>query len=230
MLYLVATPIGNLGDMTYRAVQVLKTVDMVVSEDTRKTSILLKHYEISKPQFVFTEYNEHKVVGKLIERLLAGETIAMVTDAGSPGISDPGYLLVREALTNGIQITTLPGPTALIAALTLSGLPMHSFTFRAFPPNKEGPRKRFLKADADSPYTLVYYESPYRLEAFIANALEIFGDRQASIANDLTKKFELVMRGSLSELARQIKEEPICGEYCVCIAGKDAGKAIVSAD
>lgn len=224
MLYLVATPIGNLGDMSFRAVDVLKSVDIIVSEDTRKTAILLKHYEISKPQLALNEFNERKVVAKLIERLESGETIAMVTDAGTPGISDPGYLLARAAIDAGVEMTAVPGASAAIMALTLSGLPAHSFTFRGFPPNKEGPRKRFLLVDVNSPYTLIYYESPYRLEAFLKNALEVFGDRQACIANDLTKKFEQLLRGTLSEVTAAVTAKQIRGEYCVCIAGFEVEK------
>lgn len=228
MLFLVATPIGNLGDMSFRAVEILRQVDLIVSEDTRKTSVLLKHYEISKPQFALNEFNERKVVGRIVERLLAGETVAMVTDAGTPGISDPGYLLTKAALEAGIEVSAVPGPTAAIMALTLSGLPAHSFTFRGFPPNKEGPRKRFLAADVKSPYTLIYYESPYRLEVFLKNALEIFGDRQACIANDLTKKFEHIFRGSLSEVTEQVLSGQVRGEYCVCVAGFEAEKTKTS--
>lgn len=224
MLYLIATPIGNLADISLRAIEALKTVDLIVSEDTRKTSILLKHYDINKPQVALNEFNERKVVVRLVERLQQGETIAMVTDAGTPGISDPGYLLARMAIDAEIEMTAVPGACAAIVALTLSGLPAHSFTFRGFPPNKEGPRKRFLTADLNSPYTLIFYESPYRLVAFLNNAIEIFGDRQACIANDLTKKFEQVLRGSLSEVSRAVQEKQIRGEYCVCIAGNDGDK------
>ena len=224
MLYLVATPIGNLGDMTYRAVEVLKRVDLIASEDSRKTSVLLKHYEISKPQTALNNFNERKVVPKLIERLEKGETIALVTDAGTPGISDPGYLLMHAALEAGIKVESIPGPSAVIMALTLADLPLHSFTFKGFPPNKEGPRKRFLLVDVNSPYTLIYYESPYRLEAFLKNALEVFGDRQACIANDLTKKFEQLLRGTLSEVTAAVTAKQIRGEYCVCIAGFEVEK------
>lgn len=225
MLYLVATPIGNLGDITYRAVEILRGVDLVVCEDTRKTNILLKHFDISKPLFAFNNYNEKKVLPRLVQKLHDGENLALVTDAGTPGISDPGYLLIRAALDNGLEYSSIPGPSAVIMALTLSGLPLHSFTFRGFSPNKEGPRKRFMAADVDSPYTLVYYESPYRLAAFLANALEVFGDRQAIVANDLTKKFERVYRGTLAELVETFKEEKILGEYVVCIAGNETLKA-----
>ena len=223
MLYLVATPIGNLGDMTFRAVEVLRTVDLIASEDTRKTSILLRRYEITKPQVALNVVNEKKVTPKLIAMLIEGKNIALVTSAGTPGISDPGYLLLHEAIRNDLSATIIPGPTAAIMALLLSDLPPHSFTFRGFPPHKEGPRKRFLQVDADSPHTLIFYESPYRLQAFLQNALEVFGDRRIAIANDLTKKFETVYRGSISEMIEKFKDEKIRGEYCVVIAGNRDG-------
>ncbi len=219
MLYLIATPIGNLGDITYRAVETLKQVDLIASEDTRKTSILLKRYEISKPQVAYHVMNEAKMAPKLLEKLKAGENIALVTNAGTPGISDPGYSLVHAALEAGVEVTSLPGPSAVITALTLADLPLHSFTFKGFPPHKEGPRKRFLEMEKDSPHTLVFYESPYRLLAFLQDALEIYGDRRAVVANDLTKKFERIYRGTLSQIAEELAQAPIRGEYCICIEG-----------
>ncbi|MFA5611649.1 MAG: 16S rRNA (cytidine(1402)-2'-O)-methyltransferase [Anaerolineaceae bacterium] len=230
MLYLVATPIGNLGDMTYRAVEVLKRVDLIASEDSRKTSVLLKHYEISKPQTALNNFNERKVVPKLIERLEKGETIALVTDAGTPGISDPGYLLMHAALEAGIKVESIPGPSAVIMALTLADLPLHSFTFKGFPPNKEGPRKRFIAMEAESPHTLVFYESPYRLLAFLENSLEVLGDRNAVVSNDLTKKFETHYRGKLSEIIEKLTTEKIRGEYVVSIEGLRKEKAKTTAD
>ena len=219
MLYLVATPIGNLGDMSYRAVETLRMVDLIASEDTRKTSILLKHYGISKPQIVFHTMNEAKMTPKLVERLLAGENIALVTNAGTPGISDPGYSLTHAAVQADIPVTSIPGASAVITALTLADLPLHSFTFKGFPPHKEGPRKRFLEQEKHSAHTLVFYESPYRLIAFLKNALEIYGDRRAVLANDLTKKFETIWRGSLSEILSGVEASPIKGEFCICIEG-----------
>ncbi|MCD4752762.1 MAG: 16S rRNA (cytidine(1402)-2'-O)-methyltransferase [Anaerolineaceae bacterium] len=219
MLYLVATPIGNLGDISLRALEVLKAADYVVSEDTRHTGILLRHFEIKKPQISFYEQNKKKALPRIIGLLKSGKTIAMVTDAGSPSISDPGFLLVRKAIEEDLEITSIPGAAALIPALTLSGLAVHSFTFRGFPPHKGGPRKRFLAVDKDSPHTLIFYESPYRLEKFLRDALEIYGDRKAAIANDLTKKFELVKRGLLSELIEYSIEVKPRGEYTVVIAG-----------
>jgi 16S rRNA (cytidine1402-2'-O)-methyltransferase len=223
MLYLVATPIGNLKDISLRALEVLKDVDVIASEDTRKTGFLLKHFEIQKPQISFHAFNEQKTVARLIDLLESGKNVALVTDAGSPGISDPGYLLVRAAVEHGLDLTAIPGPSAVIMAATLSGLPLHSFVFRGFPPHKPIARRKFLTADAESPYTLVYYESPYRLAAFVQDALEVFGDRQASVSNDLTKMFECTLRGSLSELVARLAAEKIRGEYTVVIAGK-AGK------
>ena len=220
MLYLVATPIGNLGDITQRALEVLAVADWVVSEDTRKTGHMLNHFGIKKPQLSFHEFNESKVLPQVMNLLREGNSVALVTNAGTPAISDPGYILVRAALQENIPVSAIPGPTALITALVLSGLPVHSFTFRGFPPHKGGPRRRFLEVDKDSPHTLIFYESPYRLEAFLKDAHEIYGDRQAAIANDLTKFYESVERGLLSELAASISGKTLKGEYVVVIAGK----------
>ncbi|MDY6846897.1 MAG: 16S rRNA (cytidine(1402)-2'-O)-methyltransferase [Chloroflexota bacterium] len=220
MLYLVATPIGNLGDLTMRAIEILKAVDLIASEDTRKTSILLHHYDIYKPQKSYHAFNEKKVVPKLIEKLLAGESIAVVTNAGTPAISDPGYSLVRAAIDNDILVTAIPGPSAVVMALILSGLPAHSFTFKGFPPRKSGARQRFIAEDAESAHTQIFYESPYRIQAFLEDALTVLGDREAAVANDLTKKFESVDRGKLSELIDKLKLEQPRGEYTVVIQGK----------
>jgi len=216
MLYLVATPIGNLGDISLRALETLRSVDLVLSEDTRKTGLLLKHFDIKKPQLSFHEYNEEKVLSMLRD----GRSVALVTNAGSPGISDPGFVLVRAAIAEGLEVTMIPGAVALIPALVLSGLPVHSFTFRGFPPRKPSARRRFLELDADSPHTLIFYESPYRLKAFLEDALAVYGDRQASIANDLTKMFETILRGTLSELSAHFAGEEPRGEYVIVIAGK----------
>lgn len=227
MLYLVATPIGNLGDMTLRGIETLKAVDFVASEDTRKTGVLLLHFDIHKPQISYHEHNEAKAGKRLLELLEQGKDIALVTDAGTPGISDPGFALVRAALEAGIPITEIPGPSAFVSALVLSGLPVHSFTFRGFPPHKAGARRRFLEADVESPYTLIYYESPYRIKAFLEDALAVFGDRRAALANDLTKMFELIQRGLLSEIIAQNESTEPRGEYTVVIEGKsDKRKAI----
>ena len=219
MLYLVATPIGNLDDITLRALKVLRKVDLIASEDTRKTSILLNHYDIHKPQKSYHAFNEKKVVPKLIEQLLEGKIIAVVTSAGTPTISDPGYSLVRAAIEHDIPVTAVPGPTAVILALSLSGLPAHSFIYKGFAPRKTGARKRFIAEDAQSSHTLIFYESPHRIQAFLLDALSVLGDRRAAVANDLTKKFESITRGLLSELIEVINEEPPRGEYTVVIEG-----------
>lgn len=218
MLYIVSTPIGNLGDISLRALETLRAVDLVVSEDTRKTGLMLKHFEIKKPQLSFHEYNEDRVFPKILSMVEEGKSVALVTNAGSPAISDPGFVLVRGAIAAGLPLTAIPGPTALITALVLSGLPVHSFTFRGFPPHKGGPRRRFLAVDQDSPHTLIFYESPYRLKAFLQDALAIYGNRRAAIANDLTKLFESMCRGTLSELILQLEKEELRGEYTVVIA------------
>lgn len=219
MFYLVATPIGNLGDISLRALETLRGVDFVASEDTRKTGLLLKHFDIKKPQISFHEHNERKSGERIVALLQDGKSVALVTNAGTPGISDPGFSLVRRAIEAGLPITTIPGPAAFVSALVLSGLPVHAFTFRGFPPHKAGPRRRFLGADKDSPYTLIYYESPHRLKAFLQDALDVFGDRPAAVANDLTKMFEAVERGALSELAACLGNAELRGEYTVVIAG-----------
>lgn len=219
MLYLVATPIGNLGDITLRALETLRTVDIIASEDTRKTGLLLKHFDIKKPQLAFHEHNEDEAMRKVLHHLAAGRSVALVTNAGTPGISDPGYVAVRSAIENGYPITMIPGATAFTMALVLAGLPTHAFTFRGFPPRKSGKRKRFLAVDQHSPHTLIFYESPHRLIKFLHDALEVLGDRPAAIANDLTKKFELLERGSLTELTARLENTPLRGEYTVVIAG-----------
>lgn len=220
MLYLVATPIGNLGDITLRALETLRQVDVVASEDTRKTGLLLKHFEISKPQLSFHEHNEAKAGQKIMNLLAEGKSVAVVTDAGTPGISDPGYSVVQRAIAENLPVTMIPGPTALIMALVLSGLPAHAFTFRGFPPRKSGKRQRFLAVDAESPHTLVFYESPYRLKPFLEDALEVYGDRETAVCNELTKLYESVHRGRLSELIAHFAEEEPRGEYVVVIAGR----------
>lgn len=221
MLFLVSTPIGNLGDITQRALDTLRSVDYVVSEDTRKTGFLLKHFDIHKPQISFREDNEARTLPKLMGLLREGKSLALVTDAGTPSVSDPGFILVRSALAAGMDITAIPGATAVITALILSGLPVHSFTFRGFAPRKGGARRRFLAVDQASPHTLVFYESPYRLIAFLKDALEVYGDRPAAVANDLTKLFEMVLRGSLSELITRLENSALKGEYTVVIGGSD---------
>jgi 16S rRNA (cytidine1402-2'-O)-methyltransferase len=219
-LYLVSTPIGNLGDITLRALETLRQVDYVASEDTRHTGLLLKHFEIKKPQIAFHEHNEQRVIGRIIRLLEEGKSVAVVTSAGTPSISDPGFVALWEAVKAGLEVTAIPGATAFVTALVLSGMPVYSFTFRGFPPHKPGKRRRFLELDKDSPHTLIYYESPYRLRKLLVEALEVFGNRHAAICKELTKMYEQVRRGRLSELLDDLEEKPK-GEYVVIIAGAE---------
>lgn len=218
MLYLVATPIGNMLDISLRAVEVLRSVDFVASEDTRRTGVLLKHLEIKKRQISFHEHNERRAGQKIISLLKEGKSVALVTNSGTPGISDPGFTLVRGAIEAGIEVTMVPGACALVMAVVLSGLGTHSFTFRGFAPRRRGKRRRFLAEDKGTPYTLIYYESPNRVRSFLADALEVFGDRRAAVASELTKMFETVKRGRLRELLAGLEEKPR-GEYVIVIAG-----------
>ncbi len=229
MLYLVATPIGNLDDITLRALETLRAVDLVASEDTRKTGLLLKHFDIDKPQMSFYEHNEAQAGARILAMLERGESVALVTNAGTPSISDPGFTLVRAVVAAGLPLTMIPGPNAATMALVISGLPAHAYTFRGFPPRKSGPRQRFLAIDATSPHTLIFYESPHRLGKFLADALEVYGEREAALANDLTKKFETLTRGTLSSLVDFCQTADLRGEYTVVIAGHGA-KAMFSDD
>ncbi len=219
VLYLIATPIGNLGDVTLRALEVLRAADYVASEDTRKTGLLLKHFDIKKPQIAFHEHNEAQAGQRIVALLQAGHTVAVVSNAGTPGVADPGFTLVRRAIDLDLPVTMIPGPSALIMALVLSGLPSHSFTFRGFAPRKSGKRRTFLEIDHDAPHTLIFYESPHRLRDFLADALAVYGDRPAAIANELTKMFESVRRGRLSELIAYYTDMEPRGEYVVVIGG-----------
>ncbi len=225
MLYLVATPIGNLSDISQRALKTLREVDYVASEDTRKTGRLLKHFDIrlKNPQISFHEHNERRAGRKITSLLEAGKTVALVTNAGTPGISDPGFRLVRGAIEAGVEVTMIPGATALVMAVVLSGLAVHSFTFRGYPPRTRGKRRNFLVADKESPHTLIYYESPYRLKAFLEDALVVLGDRRAAVAKELTKVFESVKRGRLSELLAELEDKPK-GEYVIVIEGARESK------
>jgi 16S rRNA (cytidine1402-2'-O)-methyltransferase len=219
MLYLVATPIGNLQDISLRALDTLRSVDFIASEDTRKTGILLKHFGIDKPQLPFHEHNEDRAGSRIIDLLRQGKSVAVVTDGGTPGISDPGFSLVRRAIDLDLDFTLIPGPAAFVMAVVLSGLAVHSITFRGFPPRKPGPRRRFFEVDRDSPHTLVFYESPYRLEAFFRDALEVYGDRPAALGHELTKLYERVERGTISELLESVTKSKPKGEHVIVISG-----------
>ncbi|MBE0646775.1 MAG: 16S rRNA (cytidine(1402)-2'-O)-methyltransferase [Bacteroidales bacterium] len=219
-LYLVPTPIGNLEDMTFRAIRILKEVDFILSEDTRQTGILLKHYEIRNKLVSHHQFNEHKSLDSVVNRLKSGEVAALVSDAGTPGISDPGFLLVRACLKEDLEVESLPGPTAFVPALVNSGLPCDSFLFVGFLPHKKG-RQTKLKEIATTPYTLVFYESPYRLSKLITQLIEHLGpDRQASVSRELTKLYEETIRGTLQELSEQFSERDVKGEIVVVVEGK----------
>ena len=223
VLYLVTTPIGHLGDMSLRAIETLRRVDMVASEDTRKTGHLLKHFEIGKPQVAFHEHNERKAGPRIVRLLEEGRDVALVTSAGTPGISDPGFTLVRLALEAGIEVTMIPGPCALVMAVVLSGLPVHSFTFKGFAPRTSGKRRRFLEMEKDSPHTLVFYESPYRVKAFLAEALEVYGNRRAAVAKELTKMFESVRRGRIEDQLAGL-DDSLKGEYVIVIGAAECDR------
>jgi len=220
MLYLVSTPIGNLADISLRALETLRRADMVASEDTRHTGRLLSHYEIDARQISYHEHNKARAAERIAELLRQGKDVALVTDAGTPGISDPAFTVMRQALDQGSQVSMIPGATAFVMALVLSGLPVHSFTFRGFTPRKQTARRKFYAQDVASPYTLIYYESRYRLIASLEDALAIFGDRRAAVANDLTKMYEHVWRGTLSELIETLQEVKILGEFVIVIEGQ----------
>ena len=219
-LYIVATPIGNLGDITFRAVEILKSVDLILAEDTRTSGHLLKHYGISKPLQSFHNFNEHKIVDKLIERLKEGETMALISDAGTPGISDPGFLIARACVKSGLKIECPPGATAFIPALIKSGLPSDRFVFEGFLPQKKG-RQTLLKKLAEEERTMIFYESPYRLVKTLEHFRTYFsGDRQASVSRELTKIFEETVNGSLDEVLLHFQAKEVKGEIVVVIAGK----------
>jgi 16S rRNA (cytidine1402-2'-O)-methyltransferase len=219
-LYIVPTPIGNLADITLRALNVLKSVDVILAEDTRTSGFLLKHYEINKPLQSFHNYNEHRVVTTLVERMQKGEVMALVSDAGTPAISDPGFLIVRAALQAELQVECLPGPTAFVPALVKSGLPSDRFVFEGFLPHKKG-RQTQLKALAEETRTMIFYESPYRLIKTLEQFIEYFGaDRPASVSRELTKKFEETVNGSLSEIVEHFKAKEVKGEIVMVVAGK----------
>ncbi len=218
-LVLVPTPIGNLEDITHRALRVLGEVDTILAEDTRKAGILLKHYGISKPLLAHHAHNEHRYVNTLVSRIQAGESMALVTDAGTPGISDPGFLLVRACVESGVEIECLPGPTAFIPALVLSGLPTDRFCFEGFLPPKKGRQKTLEQLSGES-RTLVLYESPHRLLKTLDDLCNHFGnDRPASISRELTKIYEETDRGTLAELRQIYASKNIRGEFVIVIAG-----------
>jgi 16S rRNA (cytidine1402-2'-O)-methyltransferase len=221
MLFLVPTPIGNLKDITLRALEVLKEVDVILAEDTRNTSRLLNHYQIQKALSPYHQHNEHKILGHLIDQLLAGKKMAVVTDAGTPGISDPAFLLVRECIRNNIRVETLPGATAFVPALVNSGLTTNRFVFEGFLPLKKG-RHTLLTQLAEEERTVILYESPMRLVKTLEDLVEYFGaERQCCVSRELTKMFEENARGTLKEVLEHFKQKTVKGEIVLVLQGKE---------
>ena len=220
-LFLVPTPIGNLGDMTYRAVDTLKMADLILAEDTRTSSKLLNHYQVTTPMQAFHMHNEHRKLQEVTSKLTAGIKMALISDAGTPGISDPGFLLVREALSLNLKVTCLPGPTALIPALVQSGLASDRFVFEGFLPPKKGRNKR-LEMLSNESRTLIFYESPHKLLKTLGQISEIFGpDRGVSISRELSKIFEETYRGSIKEAVDYFNTQAPKGEFVICVAGNN---------
>ncbi|HYG18072.1 MAG TPA: 16S rRNA (cytidine(1402)-2'-O)-methyltransferase [Ohtaekwangia sp.] len=219
-LYIIPTPIGNLADITLRSLELLKSVDLVLAEDTRTSGILLKHYGISRPLQSFHNFNEHRIVESLILRMRNGEVMGLISDAGTPGISDPGFLIIRACLQAGLEVICLPGATAFVPALVKSGLPCDRFVFEGFLPHKKG-RQTALKRLADEERSMVFYESPHRLLKSLEQFITIFGgDRQASVSRELTKKFEETINGSLADILARFTTRDVKGEIVIVVAGK----------
>ncbi|MFA6150644.1 MAG: 16S rRNA (cytidine(1402)-2'-O)-methyltransferase [Chitinophagaceae bacterium] len=218
-LFLVPTPVGNLGDMTYRAVEILQQVDVILCEDTRTSSFLLKHYQINKPLTPYHQHNEHKIVQHLVDQMQAGRTFALITDAGTPGISDPGFLLLRECTKNNIKVTCLPGATAFVPALVQSGLPCNQFIFEGFLPVKKG-RQTAMKALVEETRTIVFYESPHRLVKTLKELSAFLGEeREAAVVREISKKFEETQRGPINQLVIHFEKFPPKGEIVLIIGG-----------
>ncbi|MBI3251885.1 MAG: 16S rRNA (cytidine(1402)-2'-O)-methyltransferase [Candidatus Omnitrophica bacterium] len=217
VLHLVATPIGNLGDITYRAVEILKSADLIACEDTRRSKILLDHYGIHKPLVSYHDFSERKKTPGLIAEIKNGKKVALISDAGTPGIADPGYRLVRAAIENGIKIEALPGPSAVLAALVVSGLPTDRFAFEGFLPVKSGAREKKLLSLKEEERTVIFYESPHRLLKSLEAIRQTIGDTPLVIARELTKKFEEVFRGTALEALKYFSEKKILGEFVILI-------------
>lgn len=220
-LFVVPTPVGNLEDMTFRAVRVLKEVDLILAEDTRTSSVLLKHFEIKKPMMSHHKFNEHKTIEGVVARLQAGENIALISDAGTPGISDPGFLVVRECVRHGIEVQCLPGATAFVPALVSSGLPNDRFCFEGFLPQKKGRMTRLITLQSEI-RTMIFYESPYRLVKTLTQFSEYFGaEREVAVCREISKLHEECVRGTLAEVIEHFKANEPRGEIVVILKGKE---------
>jgi 16S rRNA (cytidine1402-2'-O)-methyltransferase len=217
-LYIISTPIGNLQDITLRALETLKQVDFIAAEDTRHSQKLLNHYHISKSLIRFHEHNKKRQTPQIIRHLIAGKAVGLISDAGTPAISDPGFFLIREAIKYEIPIIAIPGVTALIPALILSGLPLHRFAFEGFPPQKKG-RKSYFENLKQESRTVIFYESPHRLLKTLSEIKNSLGDRRAAVARELTKKFEEILRGSVSDLIQEFEKTPAKGEIVIVVEG-----------
>jgi 16S rRNA (cytidine1402-2'-O)-methyltransferase len=217
ILYIIATPIGNLEDMTYRAVRILGEVDLIAAEDTRHSLKLLNHFNISKPLTSYFDHNQQIKGGRILSTLLQGKSVALISDAGTPCVSDPGYHLVRDAVAASIPVIPIPGPCAAITALSASGLPSDIFTFAGFPPSRQGKRRTFLAGMAGLPGTLVLYEAPHRLEDSLRDIREVLGDRQIVVARELTKIFEEFIRGAVSEVMAVVGQDKVRGEVVILV-------------
>lgn len=221
MLYIVPTPIGNLQDITLRALEVLKKVDLILAEDTRTTIKLLNHYQVIRPLSPFHQHNEHLVLQHLVNQLMEGKTMALVSDAGTPGISDPGFLLVRECVKVGVKVECLPGATAFVPALVNSGLPANRFVFEGFLPQKKG-RQTMFKKLAEEERTMIFYESPHRLVKTLEDMIQYFGaERLCSVSRELSKLYEENARGTLQEVCEHFKKKEVKGEIVMIVAGKE---------
>ena len=220
-LYLVPTPVGNLEDITARALRILRECDLILAEDTRTSGNLLRHFDIHKPMLSYHKFNEHHSVSHVVERLLGGETVAVVSDAGTPGISDPGFLVAREAIKAGIEVVTLPGATALVPALVSSGLPCDRFCVEGFLPQKKGRQTR-IEALRSERRTMVFYESPHRVVKALTQFIEAFGsDRQCSVCREISKVYEESVRGTLEQVLRHFQEKEPKGEFVIVVAGNE---------
>ncbi|MBR1682542.1 MAG: 16S rRNA (cytidine(1402)-2'-O)-methyltransferase [Bacteroidaceae bacterium] len=220
MLYIVPTPVGNLEDITLRALRILKEADLILAEDTRTSGLLLKHFDIHRPMLSYHKFNEHQTVARIVERLQGGETIAVVSDAGTPGISDPGFLVAREAARAGVEVSCLPGATAFVPALVASGLPCDKFCFEGFLPQKKGRQTR-LQQLADEPRTMVFYESPHRVVKALQQFAEVFGaERPAAVCREISKLHEETLRGTLADLLAHFTQHEPRGEFVILVGGK----------
>jgi len=226
-LYIVSTPIGNLEDITLRALRILKEVDLIAAEDTRHTGLLLRHFGIQKPLTSYFEGNELKKREWILSRLKQGDRIALVSDAGTPGISDPGFRLIQMVIENQIPIIPIPGPSAVIAALSVSGLPTDAFLFKGFLPHKSKKRRDLLKQLEETKETLIFYESPHRLTETLKDILDILGDREIVLTRELTKIYEEVLRGKVSEIQNQLAERKLKGEITLVISGKTRKERVI---